>query len=169
MVYRRQRTYPVQRKDGYRSQFEADVAQDMEVKGHSYEFETTKVPYIKPAQGHRYLIDFVLPNGITIEAKGEFTPADRKKHLLIKEQWPDLDLRFVFGNPGRKLSKKSKTTYAAWCEKHGFPYAKKTVPEKWLKEKVNRRSLQSITEIKKSQTYKGGKVYAGKNTKGNDS
>ena len=33
--------------------------------------------------------------------------ADRKKHLLIKEQHPELDIRFVFSRAGNKLSSKS--------------------------------------------------------------
>ena len=33
-----------------------------------------------------YKPDFVLNNGIIIEAKGWFRPRDRVKHLLIKDQ-----------------------------------------------------------------------------------
>ena len=158
MVYKG-RTYPAKRKDGYRSGLEARVARELEKSGYSYEYETTKVPYTQPAQGKKYLIDFTLGNGIAIEAKGEFTSADRKKHLLIKEQWPDLDLRFVFSNPHQKLSKKSKTTYAGWCEQHGFLWAKGSIPESWVREPKNARSVQSIKQIKQTQSYKGGKIH----------
>ena len=41
--------------------------------------------------------------------------------LAVKEQNPELDIRFVFQR-NNTLSKNSKTTYGAWCEKHGFPY-----------------------------------------------
>ena len=42
------------------------------------------IQYEKPATKHKYTPDFVLPNGIIIEAKGIFEREDRQKHLLIK-------------------------------------------------------------------------------------
>tara|TARA_R110002095_G_scaffold124022_1_gene107773 strand:+ start:107 stop:295 length:189 start_codon:yes stop_codon:yes gene_type:complete len=59
---------------------------------------------------------------------------DRQKHILIRKQRPDLDIRFVFDNPNARISKTSKTTYAAWCEKNGFLYARKTIPREWIDE-----------------------------------
>lgn len=59
---------------------------------------------------------------------------DRKKHLLIRKQRPDLDIRFVFDNPNSRTSKQAKMTYAKWCDKHGFLYAKKLIPEEWINE-----------------------------------
>ncbi len=63
-----------------------------------------------------------------VETKGRFLTADRQKHILIKDQHPALDIRFVFSNPNTRISKQSKTTYAMWCETHGFLYAPKTIP-----------------------------------------
>ena len=54
--------------------------------------------------------------------------------ILVKQQHPELDIRFVFSNSRQKISKQSKTTYGMWCEKHGFLYADKTVPQEWLNE-----------------------------------
>jgi len=88
------------------------------------------------------LPDFKLPNGIIVETKGRFVLADRKKHKLIKEQHPELDIRFVFSNSNTKISKKSKTTYGAWCEKLGILYADKTIPEEWLKETVVNKKIK---------------------------
>ena len=82
----------------------------------------------------RYTPDFILPNGIIIETKGRFVAADRKKHLLIQQQHSELDIRFVFSNSRAKLSKGAKSTYGEWCEKHGFLYADKQIPEEWLSE-----------------------------------
>jgi hypothetical protein len=79
-------------------------------------------------------VDFELPNGILIETKGRFKPADRTKHLLIKQQHPELDIRFVFSNSHNTLSKKSSTTYADWCDKHGFKWADKQIPRSWIDE-----------------------------------
>jgi len=82
-----------------------------------------------------YTPDFVLANGIIVETKGRFIVSDRQKHLMIKEQHPDLDIRFVFSNPNSKLYKGSKTTYADWCDKHGFKWAKEEIPLEWIKER----------------------------------
>jgi hypothetical protein len=30
------------------------------------------------------------------------------------------------------LSKKSSTTYAEWCDKHGFLWCHKEIPEEWI-------------------------------------
>lgn len=86
------------------------------------EYEKEKITYVVPASNHKYTPDFKLPNGIYIETKGRFMPADMKKHLLIKQQHPLLDIRFIFQNPNGTNSKRTKTTYADFCEKHDFKY-----------------------------------------------
>lgn len=118
---------------GFRSGLEGKVAKQLEVLGVKVEYETTKVKYVIPESLHTYTPDFVLPNGIVVETKGRFVVADRKKHLLIKQQHPDLDIRFVFQNPKNKITKGSKTTYADWCIKNGFQYADKRIPDEWLR------------------------------------
>jgi hypothetical protein len=60
---------------------------------------------------------------------------DRKKHLLVKEQNPNLDIRFLFQNSKNKINKGSKTTYADWAIKNGFKFADKIVPDEWINEK----------------------------------
>ena len=57
------------------------------------------------------------------------------KHLAIKKQHPNLDIRFIFSNSKQKLRKGAKSTYAEWCIKHKFRYYDKIIPEEWLKEK----------------------------------
>lgn len=120
--------------NGYRSGLEDTNARLLKEKGIQYEYETLKIGYIKPASKHTYTPDFLLPNGVIVETKGRFITEDRKKHLLIKEQHPELDIRFVFSNPNQKLDKRSKTTYAIWAEKHGFEWAAKTIPMEWIHE-----------------------------------
>lgn len=102
-------------------------------RGVKVEYETTKIKYVVPESLHTYTPDFVLPNGIIIETKGRFTTADRKKHLLVKKQHPHLDIRFVFQRPQNKINAGSKTTYIDWCNKHGFKYAEKEIPDEWLR------------------------------------
>ena len=123
-------------KNGYRSGFEETVSAHLTEKGVEFEYEskTNTVKYIVPASNHTYLPDFKLANGIIIETKGRLILADKKKHLLIKEQHPELDIRFVFSNSNAKMSKTSKTTYAMWAEKNGFKYADKLIPQSWLDE-----------------------------------
>lgn len=108
---------------GYRSGLEQTMSTlFQDVYGQPVDYETEKIQYVVPASNHKYTPDFKLPNGIYIETKGRFMPADMKKHLLIKQQHPDLDIRFIFQNPNSTNSKRTKTTYANFCEKHGFRY-----------------------------------------------
>ena len=133
---------------GYRSGLEEKVGKQLEDSGVEVRYEAFKVPYTVPATKHRYTPDYELPNGIVIETKGRFMAADRKKHVLIKKQHPDLDIRFVFSNPYAKLRKGSPTTYADWCDKNGFKWAAKWIPEEWLAEKVNKKSLKIISTLR---------------------
>jgi hypothetical protein len=124
----------VAKKYGFKSGLEEIISQQIESQGIKVEYETEKVPYIIPASNHTYSPDFKLPNGIRVETKGRFVAADRKKHLLVKEHNPHLDIRFVFSNSKNKISKKSKTTYGDWCEKNGYKYADKIIPIEWCLE-----------------------------------
>jgi hypothetical protein len=119
---------------GYRSGLEATVQADLEEASIDAEYESIKIEW-EDLCYRRYTPDFLLPNGIIIETKGLFTAEDRRKHILVKKQHPNLDIRFVFSSSKRKLSKQSKTTYAEWCIKQGFLYADKKIPEDWLVEK----------------------------------
>ena len=124
----------VAKKYGFKSGLEESISQQIEGRGIEVKYESEEVSYIIPASEHTYHPDFRLPNGIRVETKGRFVLADRKKHLLVKEQNPQLDIRFVFSNSKNKISKKSKTTYGMWCEKHGFKYADKEIPQSWFEE-----------------------------------
>lgn len=120
-------------KYGYRSGLESKVSAQLNEAGVSFEYETFKIEY-QVNETRKYTPDFRLPNSIIVETKGRFVAADRKKHLLVQQQHPDLDIRFVFSNSKAKLNKGAKSTYADWCIKHGFLYADKTIPEEWLSE-----------------------------------
>jgi len=124
----------VAKKHGFKSGLEESISNQIDSKGIKVEYETEKVSYSIPASEHTYHPDFLLPNGIFVETKGRFVIADRKKHILIKAQHPELDIRFVFTNSRNKINKNSKTTYADWCEKNGFKYADKVIPDEWFSE-----------------------------------
>tara|TARA_R100000458_G_scaffold13140_1_gene10971 strand:+ start:129 stop:560 length:432 start_codon:yes stop_codon:yes gene_type:complete len=114
----------------FRSKLEEDIANLLEGLGVSYEYEPTRVPYTIQ---HHYSPDFVLLNHVYLEAKGYWDPKDRRKILAVKKGNPDLDLRMVFQSPYNTISKKSKTTYAMWCEKHDIPWTSyHDIPLDWL-------------------------------------
>jgi hypothetical protein len=120
------------RREDFRSGLEFKIAKQLDDQGYTYEYEKLRFKYQrKPST---YTPDFELHNGIIIEGKGRFVGDDRAKHLLVKAQHPELDIRFVFSNSRSKLYKGSKNTYGDWCTKHGFLYADKVIPDEWLKE-----------------------------------
>jgi len=128
-------------KHGFRSGLEERVAAQLQALGIDPRFESEVIKYTKPESQHKYTPDFPLGK-VVIETKGRFMPEDRKKHLLIKEQHPELDIRFVFTNSNARITKTSKTTYADWCQKNGFKYADKLVPSDWVKEIHNHHPHQ---------------------------
>ena len=116
----------------YRSQFEKRVALDIRMQGGKFEYEQHKIQY-KP-QVRTYVPDFYIPEtDIYIEAKGRFISTDSTKMLMVQQQHPELDIRFLFMNCHQKLYKGSKTSYGQWCGKHNFKWANKVVPLDWLK------------------------------------
>ena len=124
----------------YRSGFESKLAHQLKRSGVDFEYETLSIEYQRLST---YTPDFILPNGIIIEAKGVWTVEDRAKHLLVREQHPHLDIRMVFMQAGNKINKKSKTTYAMWCEKKGIKYADKVIPKSWLSQKRTNRVVSA--------------------------
>ena len=98
----------------------------------AYDYETDKLSY-HVSKDHKYTPDFKIKGTqVYLEIKGQFLTEDRMKHLLVKEQHPDADIRFVFDNPNKPINKGSKTTYAKWCEKNGFLWCGKDIPKDWL-------------------------------------
>lgn len=144
-VYSRSGGYSVIHRD-HRSGLEDKVSEQLKDADIEYEYEQYYLQYEIPAKTHKYTPDFVLANGIIIETKGIFDVDDRQKHLLIKQQYPYLDIRFVFTNSKTKISKQSKTTYASWCEKHGFLYSDKYIPSAWLAEEA--KAVDGLTKRK---------------------
>jgi len=114
----------------FRSGLEKQVADLLSSLKVEYEYESTKVPYVLQCN---YTPDFLLPNGVYLEVKGRLTVEDRRKMLAVKKSNPKLDIRFVFQAPYNKINKGSKTTYAKWADKYGFPWCcYSTIPLAWL-------------------------------------
>ncbi len=127
-------SWRIARKYGYRSNLEMVISDKLKSDRVKFKYETTKIEWEDIAY-RTYTPDFILNNGIIIEVKGRFTIADRRKHVLVRKQHPNLDIRFVFENSQNKIRKGSKTTYAMWCIKNNFRYYDRIIPEDWVKEK----------------------------------
>lgn len=138
-----------------RSGLEKRTAEFLDANKVAYEYETVTLEYEVPAKKHKYKPDFILANGIIIEAKGRFDAATRQKMSLVIEQNPDKDIRLLFMRDNT-ISKSSKTKYSDWCEARGIKYhvsADGKVPQEWLRERKpslakpsTRRKRRSLTD-----------------------
>lgn len=138
------------RGDGLRSGLERVIADWLYDHGINYEYEPGAIKYTVPERTAKYTPDFVLSNGIIIETKGRFVTADRQKMRRIREQCPNLDIRFIFSRPNDRISKQSTTTYGMWCDKQGFPYAgvkDAHVWGPWLTEPANVKAMEAAIEL----------------------
>ena len=122
---------PRKRSQIFRSGLEEKVAgllKDLQV---SYEYEGTKIPYVIE---HNYTPDFYISkHDIYLETKGYWDEEDRRKIRNVKKQHPELDIRMVFQSPYNTISKKSKTTYAQYCEKLDIKWSSfAEIPLSWL-------------------------------------
>lgn len=130
---------------GFRSGLEEAFAKALTAQGVPFDFEQHKVKYVVPSRVATYTPDFLLRhNGIIVETKGRFEAADREKHLLVRAQHPDLDIRFVFSRSKSPIRTGSPTTYADWCNTHGFLFADKTIPQAWLTEPADPTRMAAL-------------------------
>lgn len=119
----------------------------------TWKYEPGRIPYISH---HTYTPDIILPappnmkavfehpeRYIIIEIKGRLTRANRQKHKNIKEQHPNLDIRFLLQNPNNRLeygSNRTQMTQAIWCTRNGFQWAGGTeIPEAWIMEALSKK------------------------------
>jgi Phage endonuclease I len=134
----------------YRSGFEQNFIRNMEARGWGLAYEPIRLPFIEPAKARHYVPDFVfdpktkkqVPNitciadllgKIILENKGLLDAATRKKMKLVKEAYPDLDIRFVF-MADNWVTKTKKQRYSQWAEANGFKWWVGTCPpEEWFK------------------------------------
>lgn len=130
------------KKTKYKSKLEESVAKQL---GNNASYEPHWHEYTIPESVHRYTPDFLVSRSdyveFYIECKGGgpmygLTPETKQKMLLMKEQYPTMDIRFVFENAKLKTGNgrgKKKVTYGEWAEINGFPWSEKVVPESWLR------------------------------------
>lgn len=136
--------YRKPRSDGFKSNFERDVASFYEGK---LSYEADKIVFTQPSIKRYYLPDFKVYKNIYLETKGKLTLEDRKKHQWIREQHPEILIIFIFMNSQNKITRKSKTSYADWADENDIPWFcwRTKVPPKDIKEF---RKLKSISALK---------------------
>ena len=133
--------YQVLKKAGIKAKYEGETYTLID----SFNFMTTSYERQSNGKGEfkdrgnkkilpiKYTPDFVLHNGICLETKGFWRPEDRRKIRQVINDNPDIDLRMIFQDPYKKISKKSKTTYAKWCQRYGIKWcAYHAIPVDWL-------------------------------------
>lgn len=132
-------------------EFEENGLKQLVNAGVKVSYEGVKVPYTVPSRDANYLPDFV-PDGtnIVLEFKGHFgglgrdmkrvSAEQRQKYVLVKEQHPELDIRFVFQRANAKIYKGSPTTHAKWADDHGFRWSDKgIIPPAWIADILNQQ------------------------------
>ena len=83
-----------QLEDGYRGTLEKAIVKDLKKRRAKFSYESLKIRW-EELFYHTYTPDFVLNNGIIIEAKGRFIGRERVRALAIKKQYPHLDLSLI--------------------------------------------------------------------------
>jgi len=145
---------------GFRSIPEMQFYDMAKAKGLKFNYEdaTQKVHYTIPAKKEWYLCDFFFPkkDGTTmfIDTKGEWVAKDREKFYLLKQQFPDMDLRIIFTrNPRTQwIGKRGVTSYADICtlgkgrgiwKEFSIPFdhmtTKRFLPAAWQKELIKEK------------------------------
>lgn len=137
----------------FRSGLEDRVIGELEERGISYDYEFKKIRWTEPSKTRIYTPDIFLwkkeefredddednlYNYMIIEVKGNFDEEARYKHNKLWEQYPDLDLRFVFGNSRNKYGRINKAgekmDYQKWCNTRSIKFSEKSIPVEWLQE-----------------------------------
>ena len=149
----------IRRPNGFNSGLESAVASRAKAElGLTLPYEPTQVSYEVPEKRATFTPQFIIKGWLVVQTIGRLTPADRQKYRLIKEQHPDLDLRFIFRSAGTHISSKSNTTYGLWATRYGYKWAVQSVPKAWLKEPVNAASKAVVASLSKNTRKKSVKV-----------
>lgn len=113
-----------------RSRLEEQVEQALESMGYSPSYEVERFNYVL----HRkYTPDFKVGQ-VFIEVKGWWPPAERSKFLSVIVCNPGLPIFVALQRPYMTLSKKSKTTLAEWCTKHGIAWCPIPIPPEFMQQ-----------------------------------
>ena len=110
----------------FRSRLEAEVWKSRPQRENlSSSYESEKLAY---TLHKKYIPDFIFEwsdgRKLYVEVKGYFRPEDKPKMKAVKASNPELDIRFVLANGNKRDTD--------WCDKYGFPYAIRNIPEAWF-------------------------------------
>ena len=124
------------RARGHRSQLESTVEDGLQQQGLICNYEKESFVYYRKG---RYTPDFTVDceHPFHIEVKGYWFPDDRGRLKAVVLNNPDIRLLIAFQRPFMKITKKSKTTYAAWAEKLGLCWSTIPIPPDILSQWVN--------------------------------
>lgn len=136
------------RRQQFRSKFEWLIALDLYERKRSWEYEAVVLDYEKKVykgvcadcgggnvkSARKYTPDWLLPNGILVESKGNFTAPNRTLMLEVIEANPDRDIRMLF-QQDNFMTRKKVGRYSDWCNKKGIKYAIGRIPDEWFDEK----------------------------------
>jgi len=116
----------------YKSGFERQIAANLAMRKVKFSYEELRLPYTLHGT---YSPDFVIASsGIIVEAKGFLDRDSKRKMIAVKQQHPDLDIRFLFQQADKKMQG-SKKTHGEWATKNGFKFAEGEIPDEWLNPK----------------------------------
>lgn len=129
------------KKHPYKSNLENNTAERLDEEGIKFTYEKKKLKYTIPESCHTYTPDLNL-SIFEIECKGAgprygLTVETKRKMLLVKEQYPDEEIRFVFQFPNELTGQgkgKPKITYWQWAELNGFKWSGPILPKEWIEE-----------------------------------
>lgn len=114
----------------YKSGFERSIVANLKSRGVKFRYESKQVPYVLSRTYHP---DFeMVDHGFFVEAKGLLDRDSRTKMIAVKQQHPELDIRFVFMNADKKVPG-LKQSHGEWATKNGFIWANERIPDEWLK------------------------------------
>lgn len=123
----------------YRNKFEEQTAKVLNANSVPFSYEDTKIKYTVSGT---YLVDFKITTKsgktIFIETKGNgrsFDHACRRKMIAVKEQHPEIEVKILFysdGAIGPKRKDGTRMHQSDWSKKHGFDYAIREIPDRWL-------------------------------------
>lgn len=113
-----------------RSKFEDRILQNLTNRQADFTYEDETFQYLVQ---RKYKVDYYFPQtNIYVEAKGYLRSDDQRKMRAVKEQHPDIDIRFLFMKANSKVQG-SKMTCQQWAEKYGFIWAEgDVIPDEWI-------------------------------------
>jgi Phage endonuclease I len=112
---------------GFKSGFERTIDANLRSRRVMFTYETMELPYTLHGVYHP---DFILGNGVIVEAKGKLDRESKRKMVAVKKAYPHLDIRFLFMEAGKKVPG-TKQTHAQWADRNGFPWAEGEIPKEW--------------------------------------